>query len=379
MNHFSSIFQYRKAGLLLLITIWGVIQTAAYFYFDLKIPEDSVIYIRNAESLLHGNLPEGRELLYLAYSSLIAIPLLFELDPIYTLFFHLVAAVVAIICMYKLTLQLSGNNQTAFLATLFYVLWFKFQQWNLILYTDSLFTSLVIINTYLIFKANRLSQKVLVGLLILFTIFIRPPGIGLLVALGAYMIITVIKSQRIKRSLQIGFTALLSIIALLSVNAALTYFIDSFMESYQMAEIIYPGIPLFVETPESFTIPHKGYSPLIQLPLTYILNPVYMIKISFIKGALFLAHIKPYYSIQHNLFIGAFLYPLYFFAIKGFTLIINHRFKIFMGVFVGFQLLTVCLTSENWDGRFLLPVLPFVFIFGAEGINQRLEKIVKLQ
>ncbi len=36
---------------------------------------------------------------------------------------------------------------------------------------------------------------------------------------------------------------------------------------------------------------------------------------------------------------------------------------------------TVSMTSENWDGRFLLVILPFVFICSAVGISKLLKKI----
>jgi hypothetical protein len=60
---------------------------------------------------------------------------------------------------------------------------------------------------------------------------------------------------------------------------------------------------------------------------------------------------------------------MYFLAIKGFRLMNNHELKIFIGTFLGLQILMVSLTSENWDGRFLLPVLPVVFILSSFGIS----------
>jgi hypothetical protein len=94
-----------------------------------------------------------------------------------------------------------------------------------------------------------------------------------------------------------------------------------------------------------------------------------MFKITTVKALLFLAHVKPYYSFLHNAFIVCFLLPVYFFAIRGVRHILENKMRVLLFVFIGFQVVTVSLTSENWDGRFLLPVLPWVFIVSALGIS----------
>ncbi len=86
-----------------------------------------------------------------------------------------------------------------------------------------------------------------------------------------------------------------------------------------------------------------------------------------LKGLLFIGNVKPYYSWLHNAHIAVFLYPVYTAAAYGFWHLEKVKLKLVTGSFIAFQFLTVCFTSVNWDGRFLLPVLPLVFNLAGHG------------
>jgi len=125
-------------------------------------------------------------------------------------------------------------------------------------------------------------------------------------------------------------------------------------------------------------IPEAHFPPLMRLVIFIFSNPIYFTKISLIKAALLLAHVKPYYSFFHNAVICIFLYPIYYFMIKGMNSFVGSNIKLFMLIFILFQVITVSLTSENWDGRFLLPILPYVFIIASFGITDLIESKLKL-
>ena len=142
------------------------------------------------------------------------------------------------------------------------------------------------------------------------------------------------------------------------------------VESYARAEIIYPGITLGVRPPARLAVPGAHLAPLARLVVFIALNPLYFFKIAAIKLLLFAANVKPYYSWAHNSAVAAVLWPLYYFALRGWRrLPARCPAAYFIGGFVGAQALTVALTTENWDGRFLVPVLPFVFVLSALGLR----------
>jgi hypothetical protein len=125
---------------------------------------------------------------------------------------------------------------------------------------------------------------------------------------------------------------------------------------------------LGMEAPSDLYIPDATHSTLVSVFLFASYNPVYFLKLFFLKLFLFLGNVKPYFSVLHNTVIVLILYPLYFFSVKGFLKFPSHRKeKYFVAGFVIAQALTVALTSENWDGRFLVPLLPFVFLLAADG------------
>ena len=280
----------------------------------------------------------------------------------------------AIIAIYRITQTLTTNNLAPLVASMLYIFWFKFQQWNLIVYTDALFANAAVIAVFLLISARTKLAYIIAMVITLFTVLLRPPGVGFLIAILSYFLygkLVVKKERMVTKSI---IATVFVVVCLIIVNEVLRDFIASFLQSYANAEIIYPKISVGIEKPEQLNMPNEQYQPLIQLLLFIVQNPLYMIKLALLKTALFLGHIKPYYSLFHNLIIASFLYPVYFFAVKGARLMAKTRLYVFMMVFIGFQVLTIALTSENWDGRFLLPLLPWIFIISALGMAPLLQK-----
>jgi hypothetical protein len=164
------------------------------------------------------------------------------------------------------------------------------------------------------------------------------------------------------------FGAILLLACFFLLNNMLSQF--TLVESYAKGEVIYPNIRLGVEVPNDLMIPDTSLSPLARLGMFVFYNPFYFAKITLLKLFLFLANVKPYFSWLHNLLITLVLYPLYIFAFLGFKHFHDKICgKYFILGFILAQCLTVMLTTENWDGRFLIPILPFILILSAMGIQ----------
>lgn len=361
---------HQKTPLYFLILLWAIIQTIAYFHFEMRTSVDSDLYIGIAKNLLSGELPAGREILYSSYGFLVAIPLAFGLIPEFVMILHFVFAVSALICLYNLIFSITKNVQKAFMASLLYVLWFKFQQWNLIVYTDASFAHLAVISMYFLHQAKSRLGLVFALLPVLFTAFIRPTGIGFLFAILAYFSFDWFQHIFKNRRKAVGISIIGLSLFLIFLNFAMSHYIGWFIESYAKAEIIYPNESLFVEKPTNLVFPESNQPSIIRLLLFFVQNPIYMFKITALKMALFIGHIKPYYSTAHNIFIAIFLYPTYIFAFKGISRFPKGKLKVFIVTFLLFQILTVSLTSENWDGRFLLPLLPWIFLSASFGVGR---------
>jgi len=355
-------------GILILIGIWCIIQVLVSQAFPLRTSVDTPVFVESATNILHGRWPAGRDIFYISYSLLLAIPLGLGLEPTAIIWLQFGFAIIAIVSIYKMVLLLNGNLQAAFLAGMFYVVWYEFQQWNLIVYSDALFTSLAITSSFVLLRYQKRKSLPLTAILLLFTIFVRPTGFGILMAALAFFTHRLWKNSTKSSFLKMSYLILTFLFSCLIITFFLKGAIDSFIESYKAAEIIYPKINWLIDPPESFNDPGPNVSPLMRWILIWLKNPVYMIKLSMTKGVLFLAHVKPYYSTFHNLMIAGFLYPMYFFGMKGLKNLPKSPIKTYLLTFVSVQIVTVAMTSENWDGRFLLPVLPFIFVLAALGI-----------
>jgi hypothetical protein len=363
-------YRNERTGIYILFLTWVISNIIAYFYFGIMISVDSELYIDNANSITIGDWPQNREFFYSAYSSIIAVLIFFRLKVTWIVLFQIIISGMAIISIYKITQRISKNNIAPFIACSLYLLWYEFQQWNLIVYTDSLFANSVVIAVFLLISAKNKRGYFFATILITFVVLIRPTGVGFLIAILGYILYDIIHLNREKPIFNVLVLILFFGFSLIILNEVLRGFITSFMYSYANAEIIYPKISIGIEKPEGLDLPNDTFQPLIQLMLFIIRNPYYMVKISIIKGLLFLAHIKPYYSLLHNVFIACFLYPIYYFTIQGFKSISKNKINVFTVVFLVFQFLAISLTSENWDGRFLLPILPWIFIYASIGISQ---------
>ena len=326
---------------------------------------DTDLYVLEATAINSGSFPEGRSILYISYILILA-GLQFLTIPIsVVVLVQVLFSFFALVCIYKITFSLSQNNFTSFIACLLYIVCFKIHQWNMIIYTDSLFTSCCIISFFLLHSSDSIKKYLFVLLFVGFTFFLRPTGIALIVASSGYLYFTIAAKKKVR----IIILVLLFVLALTVLNLMMNYYIDSFIDSYAKAEIIYPNVSFWIRVPDNLYIPSQNELPLLRFVLFLVYNLFYVLKLIALKGFLFVIHAKPYYSIGHNIVILVFLIPTYFFAFKGIKFISSKPIKVFFIVFVVFQIMTVSLTSENWDGRFLFPILPFVFILTSFGIT----------
>ncbi len=198
---------------------------------------DSEIYISGAEKLVQGEFPSGKDVLYASYILVLALLHLLNLGGESILYLHFFAAILAIICTYQLALRSMNNHNLAVIAPLLYVLWFKFQQWNMIIYTDALFSHMVVISVFAFTTATNVKQKAMAFALILFTGFIRPTGVGLLFAVGVCVVVQLSRTHRFQLYQKNIISFTIASLSLFFLNTVLAHFIDSFIKSYENAEI----------------------------------------------------------------------------------------------------------------------------------------------
>lgn len=363
-----------KLAFIGLLLLWAFVQGAMLLRFGVQTPVDSELYLSDAKNLLIGQWPQGRSIWYVSYSSFLAFVFLLGGSNSTVILLQVFLSGVAALCLYKISVKVSGRANVAFLTVFFYLSWLKIHEWNTILYTESLFTSCSIICFALLMKSKYPWQFGFAFVLTLFTFFVRPTGFAFLIGLIAYLVFLV--KSKIDKRLFVSTIVLVTV----AIFLLACYMLEGadLIDSYARGEVIYPNISVGLEIPSDLVIPTKDAPAFARMFMFAFDNPVYFAKLSFYKMILFIGNVKPYFSPIHNTIIVLILYPIYIFAIIGYFRFGKTQFeKYFIAGYVASLAFTVSLTSENWDGRFLMPVLPFIFLLASHGIITSFERVNK--
>ncbi|MBD0399885.1 hypothetical protein [Flammeovirga sp. EKP202] len=345
---------------LIISLLWISVQWICFQKFNIKEGADSPLYLQAGQDLIEGTFVADRRIWYLGYCLYIAFIKLFTDSITVIAIGQLIIAYCSMILFFRLLFYNFKDQFLAFCGVLMYLGWIPLHEWNFILYTESIFTSLSIITVYLIFKKKYWSG-IVIGILCILT---RPNGILFLLSFCITLFI-------LQRKTNYKYVFLIAFLFLgLLINEMLAYYGPLMIEGYLLPEIIYFQETLKIKPLDNPYLPSKELGIITQLFLFAFKNFTYFLKISIVKGSLFMTHIKPYYSLSHNLYSILFLYPIYIFAVVGIKKSNLTKVELFGLIYFLLQLFTISITSENWDGRFLPPVLPFVFMLSTKGLKK---------
>lgn len=219
--------------------------------------------------------------------------------------------------------------------------------------------------------------------LFLVTVFIRPHGIVFLIATTIYLFSVLVQTKiylaHKKAIIRISLIVILLLLTLTGI--AIQNFDFMSIKIYLTGDVVYlssqyaPQFSSLSLNAEGLVLPDFSLPTVFQLVEFIFYNPFYFFQLSFSKLFFFFTHVKPYYSFMHNVLIGVTLYPLYFLSIVGVKKLNNVPARNFIVAFITLQALSVMLMVEDWDGRFLMPVLPFVIICSAVGLVSILNEL----
>lgn len=290
--------------------------------------------------------------------------------------FQYIIAYVALIALYYAGINLYQNPKAAMLSCIWFLGFIMISFWNLYLYAESLMISLYCISFFFLSQAYRgklnMIQMILGSFILIWAILVKPTAVALLAAVMAVGIVFAWKNISALRW-KLAFSASLIIGLLFLLNQMLeTYGI---VAAYQNGEVVYNihkmahmdyASFLMVSVPGNLSVPASDWSPLGKMVYLWIFNPFYSIQLFGTKLFYYLMYIRPYYSWSHNILALCALIPMYVAfvqALRGNSL--GSYAKVFSLTLIGFSVLSVALLSDNWNSRFLMPVLPLVFLVGS--------------
>ncbi|MGB8194693.1 MAG: glycosyltransferase family 39 protein [Chitinophagaceae bacterium] len=350
---------------LLLVFIFCAVQVGLLLHFGIYTKEEAVKYLYEAEhfkTFAHFSQPK-----YIFYSGYIFLQLLADITGtgiIGLYIFQLLLNGFAAICFYRLVRNISGKEGTAFTATLLLLLCIPFQKWTVFLFTESVFFSLLIIYCYVLFaKFNRRYAKpVLLSLLLFLLIICRPTGMLVIPASLALV------SHHLFVNRQKLWAALIWLPGLIG----LIFLLDTAMKGKGEFDFIAPFVQehIICGLPGNAAAGRAEAENSLWGLLLYVLNHfIDFIKLGFARLVAFFGMFRSYYSGLHNLLLMASFYPVYILA----SFAIRHsfrnqrRFFIFSVTLVATFAISVMLTCDDWHNRFIMPVMPIIFIYAAIG------------
>jgi hypothetical protein len=333
---------------------------------------DSARYLEGADNLLHGQDLTSREAMFLGYIAVVAACQALGLGLPGIVLVQLVFAALAAWAQFDLGRSIVGRA-AGFLAAGLLLVNLDVIRWNAYVLTESLYTSAVVLSTWWIYQAGQRKGYwyFAAGLVLLFAASLRPHGWLLLPIAGTYWIIALPFSW-IARFLAIGGLLGSVLIAFVSVPGIGQGIDQSFSAAAvenkdpraDFRGFLARGVVIWGYADGNLTMPTGSV-----MGLRYAVeHPVTVIRLAGVRILTECAHVRPYFSAPHNLLILGYLLPLYSFAIVGFVSLARKSLCWLILAVVGSHLLFVGFTWADWDGRFLIYILPCFTVLAAGGI-----------
>ncbi|MBF9142850.1 hypothetical protein [Hymenobacter properus] len=270
----------------------------------------------------------------------------------------------------------AGRRGAAVLATLLFIAWPDIQPFNVFLLTESLFISLVALSfgAFTRLQAGRPRHWLMFLLLLLLTALARPNGflVALAAGLAGLDALRRAPDRRPWRAALLGLL-LLSPLLWVALNHQLaTYYL---MDTYQRGELIFRSQLWAVHQAAPLHMPPPGTGPALRVLYFGVHNPVYLGRLMLGKLFVFVSYLKPHYSLAHRLLGVLVLWPAYWLAARATRRTAIWRpARIFLASIFLLQTATIMLTVDDWDVRFLAPVLLAVFVLAALELTLRVTR-----
>jgi hypothetical protein len=360
-------FAYMRINkhLFILLSCWLLINGFLLYSLGIKYAIDTTRFNAEANAWLNGQFEPSYRLWYSGYIAILFIckSIFHSIYP--SIAFQYLLSLIATVLFYQGLCKLLKNNTATFFSTLLLICYLPIQQWNTCLLTESIFISLILLFVRA-FSIEKKSHKWLILILIsILAATVRPNG-GILffTCMSVYGIQFIQQDKKIS----ILFTMIIAI-ALFLLHSFTDTFYQFLLDSFNKGEIICGYNHWTSPYKTNIQNDHSSGS-IIKILELFFANPIKSMQLFASRFFALWSDMRSYYSLSHNLFIGLYLIIAYAAAIIGF---IQYR-KVFTELasatllYCGINSLLIMITYADWDGRFLAPLLPMVFIWSGLGI-----------
>jgi hypothetical protein len=354
----------------LLAGLWVLVQLVFLAKFQgPHYANDSARYLEYAHNIAErGYFEPGHNLRYVLYPLFQSLWLRLGLGWWGIVAGQMAVSALATRAIYRGTRRLAqGRYGAAVLATLLYIAWPDIQQFNVFLLTESLFISLVALSfgAFTRVCGGRWQAWATLAVVLVLTALARPNGfmVGLAAGLAGLDALRRHPNRRPWRAALLGLLLLAPLLWAALNHQLATYYL---MDTYQRGELIFRYQLWAVHQAAPLNMPPPGTGPVARVLYFGAHNPVYMGRLMLGKLFVFVSYLKPHYSLAHRVLGVLVLWPGYWLAARATQQrSIWQPARVFLAAIFLLQTAITMLTVDDWDVRFLAPVLPAVFVLAG--------------
>ncbi len=310
------------------------------------LDKEALKYTGCAEHVLGGDL---RDLLgnYLPYATyvLFLLPFVALGAPGLAIPVQFGLSVIASHALGRITERISGHKAAGQMATALFLLSVPTQVWTLALYTESLFTTLIVLLAEQLLARDRPGPWT--WPLVILVLFARP--VGLLFA-GPLLIAGL--GRKWPPGLRTAGYAGVLLLALLNPRVARP----------QLEIIVNSDVLCGCTADTGRLMDFHGSSVLdAQLHLVELNGLGPHLKLMGARMASLFTFTRPSYSVSHNLLLAGY-FLLYPFALVGWWMLRRSRPMEALAVVLALHAVLISCTCDEWSGRFMAPLVPLLII-----------------
>ncbi|MBF9236043.1 hypothetical protein I2I05_01425 [Hymenobacter sp. BT683] len=353
-----------------LLGLWVLVQLVYLRQFHgPHFANDSARYLEYAANIAErGHFDSGHNLRYVLYPLFQSLWLWLGLGWWGIVAGQMAVSALATRAIYRGTRRLAnGRSEAAAVATLLFIVWPDIQRFNVFLLTESLFISMVALSfgAFTRVRKGQLQDWAVLFLALLLTALTRPNGfmVGLAAGVAGLDVLRRRHDPRAWRAALLLLVLLSPLLWQALDHQLATYYL---MDTYERGELIFRYQLWAVHQVEPLNMPPPGTGPAARVLYFAFHNPVYLGRLMLGKLFVFISYLKPHYSLAHRVVGVAVLWPAYWLAARAaWRPAIWRPARVFLAAILLLQTAIIMLTVDDWDVRFLAPVLSVVFVLAS--------------
>jgi len=362
----------KKNDWLLIGIPWIIIQIILLKIQGINQQGESVKYILAADRWINGDRnPDLYNLFYSGYISIHVILKSLGLPPGSMYIIQLIFSGLATYFFTKILTYFLHSRIAILCGAILFATCYIIQSWVSFLYTDSIFSSLLVMETYFLLteEKSRRNKWIFWVLLVILPLF-RPVGFLALPTACLYWITISPRTNKYKLLFCFGYLFLICFVVFLTfTNSRYFYYMHSYHNIRANVICGYPD-----DLSKFQVVPFQDGMSVFQYLFS---NPGMTLRLFLARFYKVFSMGRPYFSPGHNLllFISTTIY--YVTAIIGTVVIFRSALKKLYFILAGVLLFSIpmILFCVEWTDRFSLPVICYILLLSSIGMERILFKL----